>query len=215
MGAAQRENVVTEQFVYVEKPVYDRVKRVLDIVCSGTALLLLSPILLLSAVAILIDDFGNPIYRQIRIGKDGKAFTIYKFRSMYKDADEHRKELLASNEGNGANFKLDHDPRVTRVGDFLRRTSIDELPQLVNILKGDMSVIGPRPFIPEEQAVLPNDRLRVRPGLSCYWQISGKNLLSLEDQIALDRKYIEERTFMVDLMIVWRTLRLVFGRMNH
>lgn len=189
-----------------EKPVYEKIKRAGDVICSGAALAVLSPVLLLTAVLIMIDDFGTPFYTQTRIGKDGKPFKIYKFRSMYLDADKHREELMKQNEGGGANFKMKKDPRITRIGGIIRKTSIDELPQLLNILKGDMSIIGPRPFIPSEQAALPSDRLSVMPGLSCYWQIGGKNSLSLAEQIALDRKYIKDRSVLTDVKIVLKTI---------
>lgn len=189
-----------------EKPVYEKVKRIGDVVCSGAALAVLSPVLLLTTVLIVLDDFGTPFYTQTRIGKDGKPFKIYKFRSMYLDADKKREELMKKNEGSGANFKIKEDPRITRVGNVIRKISVDELPQLLNILKGDMSIIGPRPFIPSEQANLPDDRLSVMPGLSCYWQIGGKNNLSLAEQIALDRKYIKDRSLMTDIKIVLKTI---------
>lgn len=189
-----------------DKPVYDKIKRVGDIIGSAILLVALSPIMLGAMTAIVIDDFGNPFYTQTRIGKDGKAFKIYKFRSMYKNAEERREALLKQNESRGATFKIKDDPRVTKVGAFLRKTSIDELPQLLNILKGDMSVIGPRPFIPSEQKNLPPDRLLVKPGLSCYWQIGGKNELSEAEQIALDREYIRERSVMTDIKIICKTI---------
>lgn len=185
-----------KETILSEKSIYDVLKRVGDIFCSALALVILSPLFLITMLVIVIDDFGTPFYKQTRIGKDDKSFTIYKFRSMRLDADEHRTELLEQNNSNGITFKMEHDPRITRVGKFIRKTSIDELPQLINILKGDMSVVGPRPFIPNEQALLPNDRLLVKPGLSCYWQIFGKNNLSVEEQIELDLKYVKERSFL-------------------
>lgn len=202
-----KERIVLETSVQpMDKPVYEKVKRIGDVICSAAALAVLSPVLLLTTGLIMIDDFGTPFYTQTRIGKDGKPFKIYKFRSMYLNADERRAELLTENEGNGATFKMKEDPRITRVGAFIRKVSIDELPQLLNILKGDMSIIGPRPFIPDEQENLPSDRLAVMPGLSCYWQIGGKNELSLDEQIALDRKYIKERSLWTDIKIVLKTI---------
>jgi len=198
----------------LEKPVYEKVKRFGDVFCSAAALAVLSPVLVLTAALIVLDDFGSPFYTQIRIGKDGKPFKIYKFRSMYLDADKRRAELMEKNECTGANFKIKKDPRITRIGNIIRRTSIDELPQLLNILKGDMSIIGPRPFIPSEQENLPSDRLSVMPGLSCYWQIGGKNSLSLAEQIALDRKYIKERSLLTDIKIVLKTIVHVFSGKN-
>lgn len=196
------------------KPFYDTCKRIGDVICSAAALVLLSPVLLGVAAAVMMNDFGSPIYSQMRIGKDGKAFRIYKFRSMYKDADERKAALMAENQSQGANFKIEHDPRITKVGAFIRRTSLDELPQLVNILKGDMSIIGPRPFIKDEQDELPDDRLLVKPGLSCYWQIGGGNKLSAYEQIKLDRKYIKERSLRTDLKIIAKTLLHVLGGKN-
>lgn len=199
---------------YARKPVYHVIKRGMDVVCSLIALIVLSPLLLITAIAIFIDDPGPVLFKQIRIGKDNKPFKIFKFRSMKRNAEAMKAELMKQNQDQGANFKMDHDPRVTRVGQLIRKTSIDELPQLVNILKGDMAVIGPRPFIEEEQKNLPSDRLLVKPGLSCYWQIGGKNSLPLPEQIELDRKYIREESVFVDAKIVMKTMLLVFTRKN-
>ncbi|WP_294471427.1 sugar transferase [uncultured Ruminococcus sp.] len=195
---------------YEERPVYEVVKRIFDIICSVSALAVLSPLMLIVMILIMIDDFGSPVYTQERVGRDGRIFKIYKFRSMYKKADKIREELMAKDECRGATFKMKNDPRITRIGHIIRKTSIDELPQLVNILKGEMSVIGPRPFIPREQANLPDDRLLVNPGLSCYWQVGGKNSLTKEEQIALDRKYIEDRSIAVDIKIIIKTILFVF-----
>ena len=199
---------------YVRKPVYHVIKRGMDVVCSLIALIVLSPLLLITAIAIFIDDPGPVLFKQIRIGKDNKPFKIFKFRSMKRNAEAMKAELMKQNQDQGANFKMDHDPRVTRVGQLIRKTSIDELPQLVNILKGDMAVIGPRPFSEEEQKNLPSDRLLVKPGLSCYWQIGGKNSLPLPEQIELDRMYIREESVFVDAKIVMKTMLLVFTRKN-
>ena len=200
---------------YRKKPVYDAVKRVFDIFFSVLALTVLSPLMLAVMIMIMLDDFGSPVYTQDRVGKDGKIFKIYKFRSMYKKADKKRDELLDRDESNGANFKIKDDPRITRIGHFIRKTSIDELPQLVNILKGEMSIIGPRPFIPREQERLPEDRLLVNPGLSCYWQVGGKNSLTKEEQIELDRRYIRERSIAVDIKIIIKTILFVLKPGNN
>lgn len=210
----QERTALESSVVPQDKPVYEKVKRIGDVVCSVAALTVLMPVLLITSGLIVLDDFGSPFYTQIRVGKDGKPFKIYKFRSMYCDADARRAELLEKNEGSGATFKMKKDPRITRIGSIIRKTSIDELPQLVNILKGDMSIIGPRPFIPSEQDNLPLDRLSVKPGLSCYWQISGKNELSLAEQIALDRKYLKERSLWTDVKIVLKTIVHVFTGKN-
>lgn len=203
-----------EPVVYVNKPVYDVIKRILDIICSMSALIVLSPVLLVTMLAIYADDKGPVIFKQIRIGKNGRKFIIYKFRSMKINADSQKDELINQTQQNGATFKMHNDPRITKVGSFIRKTSIDELPQLFNILIGDMSVIGPRPFIEEEQNQMPDDRLLVNPGLSCYWQIGGKNNLSLEEQIELDKKYIRERSLLVDLKITLKTFAVIFKKEN-
>lgn len=201
---------VSSHGIYQSKPVYDAIKRFFDIVCSLVALTVLSPLMLAVMVLIVIDDFGSPIYLQERVGRNGKIFKIYKFRSMYKKADKRFEELLAKDECKGATFKIKNDPRITKIGHIIRKTSIDELPQLINILKGEMSVVGPRPFIPREQALLPDERLMVNPGLSCYWQIGGKNSLTKEEQIELDRKYIMDRSLAVDIKIIIKTILFVF-----
>ncbi|MBQ9375956.1 MAG: sugar transferase [Ruminococcus sp.] len=200
---------------YKEKPVYDAVKRAFDIVASVLALLLLSPLLIVVTILIFITDPGNPFFVQQRVGKNGKLFNMYKFRSMQKNAEDVKEQLLEQNEVDGPLFKITNDPRVTKVGAFIRKTSIDELPQLINILTGEMSVIGPRPFIPAEQAELPDERLMVKPGLSCYWQIGGKNSISLDEQMELDFKYIEERSVVTDLKIIGKTIKSVFKSDNY
>lgn len=200
---------------YRRKPVYEFIKRIMDICCSLVALILLSPVFLFTMIAIYIDDPGSVLFKQVRVGRDGRKFLIWKFRSMKKNAEEVKAELMSKNQDHGANFKIENDPRITRVGRFIRKTSIDELPQLVNILKGDMAVIGPRPFIESEQVNLPSDRLNVKPGLSCYWQIGGKNDLSLREQIELDRKYVEERSVIVDVKIIFLTMMMVVGNKNE
>ena len=205
---------VTNMKFSVRKTFYRAIKRCMDVVCSLIALILLSPLLLITAIAIFIDDPGPILFKHIRIGKDSKPFKIWKFRSMKTNAEELKADLMKQNEDKGANFKIEHDPRITRVGKFIRDTSIDELPQLINILKGDMAVIGPRPFIEEEQKNLPSDRLAVKPGLSCYWQIGGKNSLPLPEQIELDRKYIREQSVFVDVKIIMKTMLLVVNRKN-
>ena len=198
-------------FKYEKKPVYEVLKRLGDIICSALALLVLFLPLLIVALIIVCVDFGNPFFAQERAGKDGKTFKIYKFRSMYKDAENRKAELEEQNETDGALFKIKDDPRVLgKVGKFIRRFSIDELPQLLNILKGDMSVIGPRPFVIAEQQKLCNERLLVRPGLSCYWQVNGKNELSDEMSEYYDKKYIMDRSIWVDIKIIFKTIGVVF-----
>lgn len=202
-------------FHYEKKPVFDFFKRLADIFLSLIALAFLLLPLLIVSIIIMCVDFGNPFFAHDRIGKDGKVFKIYKFRSMYKDAEKRKAELMEQNENDGALFKIKDDPRILgKFGKFIRRYSIDELPQLINILKGDMSIIGPRPFVPSEQELLSEDRLCVRPGLSCYWQINGKNSLSEEMSMYYDKKYIMDRSFATDIKIIFKTFAVVFKSNN-
>lgn len=186
-------------------------RRAQDIFFSLLALIVLSPLLLLIAIAIVIDSPGDsPIFTQNRVGRDGKLFKLFKFRTMCPDAEEQLEELLSQNQMDGPVFKIKGDPRITRVGGFLRRTSLNELPQLLNVLRGDMSIVGPRPALPREVEQY-NDyqrqRLYVTPGLSCYWQIAPhRNDLSFDEWVALDLKYIQERSFWVDWKIIFMTV---------
>lgn len=189
---------------------YRVVKRVFDIVVSLICLSIGLPFYLIIALAIVIDSPGNPLFFQKRVGKDGRIFTMVKFRTMYQGAEDKKADLLIHNEYESVHFKMTDDPRMTRTGRFLRRTSLDETPQALNLLTGTMSVIGPRPFIPEEQTQLPMDRLSVKPGLSCYWQITDTTKMSIEDQLELDYQYIREQGIKTDLKIIWMTIKLVF-----
>ena len=190
-------------------------RRVQDIVFSLIALILLAPLALVISLAIVLDSPGDgAIFRQRRVGRDGKLFWLYKFRTMCPDAEERLNELLKLNQMDSPVFKIKGDPRITRVGHFLRKTSLDELPQLLNVLRGDMSIVGPRPALPRE-VELYNDyqrqRLYVTPGLSCYWQIAPhRNEMSFEEWVALDLKYIQERSFWVDWKIILLTVRAMF-----
>lgn len=188
------------------------VKRVMDIVCSDFALVVLSPILLITALAIKLESPGPAVFVQKRVGVDGKEFNMYKFRSMCMDAEEKLKKIQHKNETEGPTFKMQEDPRITRVGHFIRKYSIDELLQLVNILKGDMSIIGPRPAIPREVAQYGEfDKLRllVKPGLSCYWQISGRSDIPFDEWMKLDVKYIREMNLLTDIKIILLTFPAV------
>ena len=200
--------------VHNRKLWYSVLKRIGDVFFSILALVLLSPLLIIVTILIFLEDHHNSFYVQDRVGLSGRVFRIYKFRTMRVNSHAQRNALLSQNEDQGANFSMTNDPRVTKIGAFLRKFSIDELPQLFNILKSDMSIIGPRPFIPEEQAELPSDRLLVKPGLSCYWQIGGKNSLSKEEQIELDRKYIRECSIGTDVKIVFKTIIHVLSGKN-
>lgn len=195
---------------------YERFKRVQDVVLSGLALAVLWPLMLLVAVLIVLDSPGaSPIFSQIRIGKDGKEFTFYKFRSMRPHAEDELEDLLRYNEMSGPAFKMKEDPRITRLGRVLRKSSIDELPQLWNVLKGDMSLVGPRPGLPREMAQYDDyarQRLLVTPGLTCYWQTQPhRNELSFDKWVEMDIKYIEERSFLTDWKIMFATIGAVFG----
>lgn len=192
--------------------VYDFTKRFVDIIFSLLSIIILLPLMLIIAMIIKIDSKGSVFFIQQRCGKDGKVFKMYKFRSMIKDADKLKKKLINKNEADGPVFKMRDDPRITKIGKFIRKTSIDELPQLFNILKGDMSIVGPRPPIVNEVDTY-NDyemqRLLVKPGLTCYWQISGRSNISFDDWVRLDIKYINERSLWVDTKIFFKTIPVV------
>ena len=199
------------------KPVYGFFKRLLDIIGSFTGLVVLFVPLLIVALIVVIDSPGaSPIYVQERVGKNGRRFRFYKLRSMVPDADSMLDSLLDKNEMDGPVFKMKDDPRITRFGRLLRRTSIDELPQLWNVLKGDLSLVGPRPALPREVERYTDyhrQRLLVRPGLTCYWQIQPRrNSLSFEEWISLDLKYICERSFWRDLKLLFKTVGAVIGQ---
>ncbi|MCI9361571.1 MAG: sugar transferase [Hungatella sp.] len=200
-----------------KKRVYMCVKRAQDILLSALALVFLFPLLLLIALAVVIDDpKGSPIFSQIRCGKGGELFRLYKFRTMCVDAEEHLEKLLPYNEMTGPAFKIKNDPRITRLGRFLRSTSLDELPQLVNILKGDMSIVGPRPPLyreVKEYTPYQRQRLAVTPGLTCFWQVSPqRNRLSFDAWVELDLRYIREQSWLLDWKLIFQTGRAVLRR---
>lgn len=193
---------------------YLHYKRLQDIVLSVLALILLLPVMMIISLIIVIDSPGeSPIFVQTRVGLRGRKFRFFKFRTMHPDAEKHLEELLARNEMSGPVFKIKDDPRITRVGRILRKTSLDELPQLWNVLKGDMSLVGPRPALPRETEQYDEKawkRTEVLPGLTCYWQIQPKrNSLSFEKWLELDMKYISERSFLVDWKIMFSTIGAV------
>lgn len=203
-----RENMAA---VYAAKPAsYKAAKRVFDIVLSGAALVALSPVFAATAIAIILEDGRPVIYASERPGKDMEPFPMYKFRSMYKDADERLKDLLAENEQTGAAFKIKDDPRITKVGHFIRKYSIDELPQLVNILKGDMSIVGPRAIVPtEEFNAHEEQRQTVQPGLTCYWQTMGRTKIPWEEWVELDLDYIQDMSLATDAKLIAKTVPVV------
>ena len=196
------------------KPVYDFFKRIFDIVVALICLTVGLPVYIIIAAAIMIDDFGNPFFVQERIGYKGKPFLMVKFRTMYAHSDEKKENLMPQNEYKSVHFKMQNDPRITRVGRVLRKLSLDETAQSLNLLTGSMTVIGPRPFVRSEQDQLPHDRLLVKPGLSCYWQITDTTQMSDEEQLELDYKYIRERSVITDLKLIGLTIAAVFKKKN-
>lgn len=207
----------SESKVYVKrKPIYSFFKRIFDILGAVLGLIILFLPLLIVALIVIIDCPGaSPVYVQERIGKNGRRFKFYKFRSMIPNAEQMIDQLLEKNEMKGPAFKIKNDPRITRFGRFIRKTSIDELPQLWNILKGDMSLVGPRPPLPREVAQYTDyqkQRLFVTPGITCYWQVQPKrNSLSFDEWLFLDLKYISERSFWTDVKILFKTVGAVLG----
>lgn len=195
------------------KPVYEVCKRIFDLVMSILALILLSPVFVAVAVAIKLEDGDKVIYTQTRLTKGGKEFKMYKFRSMCPDADKKLDELMDRNEMTGPAFKIADDPRITKVGRFIRKTSIDELPQLINIIKGDMTIIGPRPPLPREvEQYTPYQlhRLDVKTGLACYHECQGRSdSHDFDKWVESDLKYIQERGMLTDLKVIFWTIKVV------
>jgi lipopolysaccharide/colanic/teichoic acid biosynthesis glycosyltransferase len=192
-------------------------KRALDILLAGPLFILLLPIFGLLVLAIRLESPGPALFKQTRVGRWGRIFTMYKFRSMYMDAEARKAELLAENEmSGGVTFKMQRDPRVTRIGRFIRKASIDELPQLWNVIKGDMSLVGPRPPVPaevDEYSLSDRRRLEVTPGITCIWQVSGRSDIPFPEQVELDVRYIESQSLLTDLKLLWQTVPAVlFGR---
>jgi exopolysaccharide biosynthesis polyprenyl glycosylphosphotransferase len=196
------------------RPIQLLAKRFIDVALSGLLLLIAAPVVGLVAVLIRITTGGSIIFRQTRCGLNGRSFTLYKFRTMVEDAEERRRELLHLNEMKGPVFKLRFDPRVTRVGRFLRKFSLDEIPQFWNVLRGDMSLVGPRPPIPDEVAQYQRwqrRRLAMKPGLTCLWQISGRNHVDFDQWMRLDLEYIDNWSPGLDLKILLKTIPVVLS----
>lgn len=195
-------------------PVAKHVKRGMDIAGATVGLMLLAPLFLVVAALIRLSSPGPVLFGQLRVGRHGRMFRMLKFRSMVVDAEKHQRELLDANEQEGPVFKIRHDPRITRVGAFIRRYSIDELPQLVNVLKGDMAIVGPRPpILREVQQYEPwqRRRLSVRPGLTCFWQVSGRNDISFDEWMDLDLKYVDQWTVATDIRLILQTIPAVMA----
>jgi exopolysaccharide biosynthesis polyprenyl glycosylphosphotransferase len=188
------------------------VRRIMDVVLVSILGLITSPLMLITATLIKVSSPGPVFFRQERCGLNGRPFIMYKFRSMVNDAEQRRFELEALNEMDGPVFKSSRDPRITALGKFIRRFSIDELPQLFNVLRGDMSLVGPRPPLPEEVARYQRwqrRRLSMKPGITCLWQISGRNEVSFDDWMKLDLSYIDNWSLLLDLKILLKTVPVV------
>lgn len=188
-------------------------KRAMDIGGGMTGLLLLAPLFLLIALCIMLEDGRPVLFRQVRVGRHGNLFRMCKFRSMFRDAEVRLKALQQANESrDGVTFKMRRDPRVTRVGRFIRKASIDELPQLWNVLRGEMSLVGPRPPIPGEVAqytLADRRRLDVKPGITCLWQVSGRSSIPFKQQVQLDVQYIESQSLLLDIVLLLKTIPAV------
>jgi exopolysaccharide biosynthesis polyprenyl glycosylphosphotransferase len=207
--------IMAREFEIQESLSYAALKRAFDLAFSLAAVILLLPVIPLVALMIKLDTAGPVLFRQDRVGKNGRIFKFYKFRSMCAGAEQRKKEIEALNEQDGPVFKARSDPRVTSVGKFLRRSSLDEIPQIFNVVKGDMSVVGPRPPLPSEvEHYQPwhRKRLEVTPGITCLWQISGRSHVSFNEWMRLDMEYLKSRSLKTDLLILLRTIPAVIAR---
>lgn len=203
---------------YNKKKKYLKVKSYIGKCIAGLGLIILLPLFLIVFFILKISEPKAPVlFKQIRNGKDTKEFEIYKFRTMHVDAEARLEELIKFNEVEGAMFKIKNDPRVTKIGRFLRKTSIDEFPQLINVLKGEMTLVGPRPPLPKELAEYSEyakKRLTVVPGCTGLWQVSGRNELNFDEMVELDLTYIKEMSLMLDLKILVKTVFIIVGKRN-
>ncbi|KAA0958665.1 sugar transferase [Planococcus kocurii] len=190
-------------------------KRFLDIAGSLVGLIMLMPLFLLIGLLIKMEDPRGPVFfKQKRVGKHGETFDMYKFRSMVCNAEDLKASLQQQNEASGPVFKIKSDPRITKIGKFIRKTSIDELPQLVNVLNGDMTVVGPRPALPDEVAQYTNyekQRISVTPGLTCFWQVNGRSNISFQEWVEMDLEYIRTRNTTMDIKLIFKTILVLFG----
>lgn len=202
---------------FQKSSMYYFIKRCIDILGALCGIIILSPLLIIVAILIKLDSKGPILFSQKRVGINGKTFEMYKFRSMVTNAEELLYKLKDKNEMSGPMFKMKEDPRITKVGKFIRKTSIDELPQLFNVLKGEMSLVGPRPNLPREVMYFTDyQRLKLlaKPGLTCYWQVSGRSSIGFEKWMELDIKYIRERSTWVDIKLIFKTVGVLFGDEN-
>ena len=212
------EGIEISKILERESKLYLFIKRSIDIICSLAGIIVLSPVFLIVAALIKIEDpKGSIFFCQERNGQHPNTFKMYKFRSMVHNAEELLKDLQHKNEQTGPAFKMADDPRITKVGKFIRKTSLDELPQLFNILKGDMSLVGPRPPIPREVREYNSyqmQRLLVKPGLTCIWQVSGRNNIGFDEWVDMDLEYIKTRNLLLDIKLILKTVKVLFGDSN-
>lgn len=209
----EKNKIIIDKKAVSQRHVYHAIKRIFDFVASLVGLIILSPVFLVVAIAIKVNDRGPVFFVQKRVGKNGRLFRMYKFRSMFIDAEARLKDLKDKNEVEGPMFKMAHDPRITRVGRFIRKYSLDELPQLVNVLKGDMSLIGPRPALPREVAEYDDyakQRLLVLPGCTGLWQATVRNSVGFSGMLKLDLEYIQNASVWMDLKILFLTVKVFF-----
>ena len=191
-----------------ERPIF----RLADITLSICGLITLIPVFLITGILVKATSRGSVIFKQTRVGKGGKLFTIYKFRTMNTNAESQKLRLVKLNEVSGPTFKMANDPRITKIGKTLRKYSIDELPQLFNVLKGDMSIVGPRPSLPSEVAKYENwqiERLSVKPGLTCIWQVSGRNKIGFDEWMRLDIQYIRNKCMPLYMSLIFKTFKVI------
>ena len=211
-------NLLESKAVFLNKDkirsrfIYHSMKRLFDIVAATCGIVILSPLMIIIAVLIKAEDHGPVFYKQVRVGKNGKTFKMYKFRSMFVNADKMLDRLKDQNDVDGPMFKMKDDPRVTKIGHFIRKHSLDELPQFLNVLKGDMSLVGPRPPLPSEVAEYSEydkQRLFVTPGCTGLWQATERNEVGFNEMVQLDIQYIKRASFIFDLWIIWKTVEIV------
>ena len=191
---------------------YHSIKRIFDFMAAICGVIILSPVMLVIAIVIKVEDHGPVFYKQVRVGKNGKTFKMYKFRSMFVNADQMLAKLKEQNDVEGPMFKMRDDPRVTKIGHFIRKHSLDELPQFLNVIKGDMSLVGPRPPLPSEVAEYSDydkQRLYVTPGCTGLWQATERNEVGFNEMVQLDIQYIQRASFMFDLWIIWKTVEII------
>lgn len=209
----QSSKIMIDQDQLAKKRTYHIVKRIFDLIASLCGLIILSPLFLVIALLIKCEDHGPVFYKQKRVGKDQRAFDMFKFRSMHVDADKRLTELKEQNEVDGPMFKMKNDPRITKIGHFIRKTSIDELPQLFNVVRGDMSLVGPRPPLPSEVAeytAYDMQRLLVVPGCSGLWQATVRNSVGFHEMVQLDLEYIQKSSIWFDIKILFMTIKILF-----